>query len=213
MGCHPNSIDELIFFKMVVAPPTRWFWISIMGTWFSHDQIWKKKYMGNPWENHGLISMILGDQSIFSMILGKDERDRWHGAWPNDDFSGVPPPPPPLPPDFGDQWTGDLLMKHPIEFQSIHWGWDLETHSHSEEESIATLDLIGFGCQVVAAWSEMERMRRHLGAFWRGRDDRKALKIAMIMAQENHGKSLGLWRTRKNRVGTCGLSYGQNRHS
>jgi hypothetical protein len=48
MGCHPNPIDELIFFKMVVAPPTRWFWICIMGTWFSHDQIWKK----NIWENH-----------------------------------------------------------------------------------------------------------------------------------------------------------------
>ena len=23
MGCHPNPIDELIFFKMVIAPPTR----------------------------------------------------------------------------------------------------------------------------------------------------------------------------------------------
>ena len=22
MGCHPNPIDELIFFKMVIAPPT-----------------------------------------------------------------------------------------------------------------------------------------------------------------------------------------------
>ena len=23
MGCHPKPIDELIFFKMVIAPPTR----------------------------------------------------------------------------------------------------------------------------------------------------------------------------------------------
>jgi len=26
MGCHPNPIDELLFFKMVFAPPTRMFW-------------------------------------------------------------------------------------------------------------------------------------------------------------------------------------------
>jgi hypothetical protein len=25
MGCHPKPIEELIFFKMVIAPPTRWY--------------------------------------------------------------------------------------------------------------------------------------------------------------------------------------------
>jgi len=73
MGCHPNPIDELIFFKMVVAPPTSIVWLNLKGKylvypvfflWGAGEQVTR--------EPHGKVSVENPQEPNMDLFIFQD---------------------------------------------------------------------------------------------------------------------------------------------
>ena len=67
MGCHPYPIDELIFFKMVIAPPTRYLWQRL-------DILWMEDilhHLTDGWNpmNNGINHLSTGAGFLPSTVL------------------------------------------------------------------------------------------------------------------------------------------------
>ena len=67
MGCHPNPIDELLFFKMVIAPPTKYLWQRL-------DILWMEDilhHLTDGWNpmNHGINHLSPGAGFLPSTVL------------------------------------------------------------------------------------------------------------------------------------------------